>query len=755
MVTREGATRFDPQTGEVLTAPARRRGHRAGAGRLAWPLPLALGIIGGIGWQLGLGWAAAPLLLGGALALLDARPLLAVLALLGGGLGSGSARLQAREPDRIAPWIGALVTLRGHWDGQFLTLDEPKARVALAPKPAQGPGELVVAGRLIRPESRRIPGGFDQAAWLRSQGGLLVPTPKAVLVRAEVKKHVPERGLRGWFRRGLSAHLSPRNAALMTAVELGERGDIGRETFDEGFSVRDAFARAGLAHLMALSGQNVALLTGTLIWLLGWLGARPIWRYGLPAALLPFYLLLLVGATPSITRAVLMGGVALLALMVGRGRPDPLGIVALTASACLLLFPLWLLDVGFQLSFLAVLGLLLSGKLAERLPARWPQWLRLALAATVLAELATLPVIAHNFGQLPLVGLPANLLAAPIMAVLVPLGFLAGLLGPAGGLVNWVVAPLASALLWVAQTFGSAPVLGWGTLGTGGFLAYALAAFAGMGWLLGRVRGQAALTIALACAALSWLPAQLRPARELVFLDVGQGDATLLRVPGLTMLVDGGGSVGSDYDVGRGTVLPALRALGVRKLDVVVATHADTDHIEGLSSVLRGLPVGELWVGQLKKAGDDPVLDAVLAAARERNVPVRQIRRGDQVTAGPVKVTALWPVGNVWSTADNDNSVALRVEDGPFRAALLGDLPDPAEALIGPGHLTLLKAAHHGSRYSTGEVLLKQTKPKDVLISVGRNTYGHPTQAVLDRIAAAGAKVWRTDQVGTVRWPLP
>lgn len=99
--------------------------------------------------------------------------------------------------------------------------------------------------------------------------------------------------------------------------------------------------------------------------------------------------------------------------------------------------------------------------------------------------------------------------------------------------------------------------------------------------------------------------------------------------------------------------------------------------------------------------------------------------------------------------------MALRVEDGEFRAALLGDLPDPAEALVGAGDLTLLKAAHHGSRFSTGEALLRQTTPSNVLISVGRNTYGHPTRAVLDRIAAAGAKVWRTDELGTVRWPLP
>ncbi|WP_346763221.1 MBL fold metallo-hydrolase [Deinococcus sp. Arct2-2] len=198
--------------------------------------------------------------------------------------------------------------------------------------------------------------------------------------------------------------------------------------------------------------------------------------------------------------------------------------------------------------------------------------------------------------------------------------------------------------------------------------------------------------------------------------------------------------------------------LGVRKLDLVVATHADTDHIEGISGVLRGFPVGELWVGHLKT--DDPVLTAVLLTARERRVPLREVRRGDQLKVPGLTLNVLWPPGNVWSTEDNDNSVSMTLEVPTaggklWRTAILGDLADPAEALIGLGKLDLLKAAHHGSRFSSGEAVLTQTRPKDVLISVGRNTYGHPHPTVLARIEAVGAKVWRTNQAGTVRWPLP
>ncbi|MBZ9713142.1 DNA internalization-related competence protein ComEC/Rec2 [Deinococcus multiflagellatus] len=720
---------------------------------MPWSVPAVLGVIGGILLALGLPWGAAVPLAGAALALLDARLPLLVVALLGGGAGWLSAHTVLSRPEPLTPWLGAQVTLKGEWDGQFLTLHDPRARLAVSPKPTQGPGQLEVAGRLVAPQGRRTPGGFDQAGWLRSQGGLFVPTPGAVLVGARVKTHQPEGGLRGWFRQGLSAGLSERQAALMQAVELGDRSDISQEDFAPGYAVRDAFARAGLAHLMALSGQNVALITGVLVWLLIRAGAAPAWRYGLPAALLLPYLLLLVQPSPSITRAVIMGAAVLLALALGRGRPDPLGLIALAALACLLLFPLWLLDVGFQLSFLAVLALTQTPRVAERLPARWPHALRLAISATVLAELGTLPVVAGSFGQLPLVGLPANLVAGVIMAALVPLGFVAGLLGPLAAPLNVACGLLASALLAVAEAFGRAPVLTWGAIGAAGVVAYATALGAGWLWLLGRVRARAALGTLLAGLLLTALPGWLRPAREVVFLDVGQGDSTLIRLPGLTMLIDAGGSVGSNYDVGGRTVVPALRALGVRKLDVLVATHADTDHIEGVPAVLRALPVGELWVGHRKRG--DPVLDAVLAEAQAQGVPVREVRRGDRVQASGATLTVLWPPGNHWQEEDNENSVALTLESRGWRAAFLGDLAQPGEAQAGPGNLDLLKAAHHGSRHSSGEALLAQATPADTVISVGRNTYGHPHPDVLARLAQVGSRVWRTDQVGTIRWPVP
>ena len=135
---------------------------------------------------------------------------------------------------------------------------------------------------------------------------------------------------------------------------------------------------------------------------------------------------------------------------------------------------------------------------------------------------------------------------------------------------------------------------------------------------------------------------------------------------------------------------------------------------------------------------------------------MREVRRGDAVQAGAARFTVLWPSGEAWSEADNANSVVIRLDTPHFHTAVLGDLPDPLESELGVGRLDLLKAAHHGSRFSTGEAFLEETRPHDAVISVGRaNSYGHPNPQVLERLKAAGVRVWRTDEVGTVRWPLP
>ncbi|GHG00551.1 DNA internalization-related competence protein ComEC/Rec2 [Deinococcus piscis] len=735
------------------------------APQLGGPVFLLLGVLGALLPALGYpwDWALWPLLLG--LAAWERRPWAVAGAVLAGALAFASLHTVQARPDPLRPWLGAQVTLRGDWDGQFLTLHDPPARVALSPRPAERRGSIAVHGRLLPPRTRTVPGGFDQAAWLRSQGGLLTLAPTAVLVGAEVGAAQPSASVKGtvqgWFESGWQG-LSPRAEALLRGAELGDRSDLNEMELSPGVTVRDAFQRSGLTHLLALSGQHVTLLVGALTLLLTRL-PLPVWaRYAVPVLFLLAYLGMVVNTSPSVVRAGLTGLLGLAALWLGRGRLDAASLVALVAAGLLICYPLWVITPGFQLSFLAVGGLLLLPRVLARLPAAWtrpgpPLWLTGSVAVTLLAQAATLPLIAGSFGGVPLSSLPANLLAGPLMALLIPLGFLAGLLGPLGAALKWPLELLSAALLWLAETFGRWPLLPWGAVGPAGYLAYGLAALAGVLWLTGRVRAPAALGTLLACMLLTALPPRLSPPRQLAFLDVGQGDATLIQTPELRALIDGGGTPRGDYDLSRTTV-PALHSLGVHALDVVVATHSDSDHIEGLSGVLRAMPVGELWIGQLDP--ENAALAELLSVAEERGVPVRQVRRGDYVQAGGLRLDVLWPQGNFWSTEPNENSVALRLTatgraGQTFRAALLGDLPAPLEHSLGLGRVDLLKSPHHGSRHSTSAALLQETGAREAVVSVGFNTFGHPSREVRERLDAAGTRIWRTDTQGTVLWPLP
>ncbi len=645
---------------------------------------------------------------------------------------------------------------------------------------------LRISARLLSARPGRNPGAAARWRWQLARGVVARVAPRAsnVVLLAPRQPAGGLATLRRRVRRALSRVKQRRSRAILAALVLGERGELTSEQ-------RARFARAGLSHVLAVSGLHLSLVAlGTLALMLALLRRLPPLAARMdprrPAALVALGLALLytllTGAAPATVRACTMAGLLLSAYLVGRA-PDLLRPLTLAALLLLAGQPWLLFRAAFQLSFAAVIGIVLMlrhgrvrGWMAclvsgERRGVGWrgARWMLALVFASVGATLATAPLVAKHFGEVPVWGVLANLLAVPLTTfVLLPAAVLGAALGalwpPLGSWLLSVAGGAAGLIDEVAAITAAAPAaalplrLGWaGALGS--LLAVFGLLWDRAGWPR-RALIVGGLMLALVVPRVE-LPSPLR----VTFLDVGQGDSTLLRLPsGDAVLVDTGGSERGGYDPGARRVVPALRTLGVRRLALLVISHPHADHVAGAEAVLEQLEVEEVWAcwhGQKNRW-----IERLSRWARRRRVPLSPPRRWAR---GGVRITPLWPRGEGESCAvvglgANDNSVVLRVDHGASSLLLVGDIERLAEdALVHaaatprsspPGselRSTLLKVPHHGSATSSTRSFLRAVKPKLAVVSTGHgNRFRLPHQEVLRRYRALGIELLSIARLGSI-----
>jgi competence protein ComEC len=541
-----------------------------------------------------------------------------------------------------------------------------------------------------------------------------------------------------------------------------------KEGLDAG--TRDAFARAGVAHLLAISGFHVGVVAGLLLLGFGFFGLPHPVRFLLAAAGVWLYVLA-IGAPDAALRAALLFSALALGRWMNRAVA-PLGAMASVFTIFLVLDPGAWIRPGFQLSFAGTLGLVLGYGplrlwLVGRAQGRAPGFLVKGLAAGAAATLATLPLVAWHFGRVSLVGIPVTLLAAPLVALAIP-GILASLLASLAHPMLGVL--LAHGVEAVLQTFtavvGVAARLPFASVWVSRPTVLAVTLALVLAWLalqirpkLRKVRRPLFLSWAVATGVLAGPLAthlMTRGQLELVILDVGQGDALLLRSPGGQWVLVDAGPGGERFDAGARTILPYLRQRGARRLDLLVLTHPDMDHVGGAPAILRDFPVRAV-ADPGAAVGKGPFLD-VLMSARAVGVPWRVLRSGDSLSVDGVALRVVAPEPDregSWTEDANAASIVLELRFGGFAALLTGDAPDSAERrflsrLLSP-RFQVLKVGHHGSSTSTSQELLERADPEVALISVGRrNRFGHPAPGVLGRLSALGIRILRTDTHGTL-----
>lgn len=644
------------------------------------------------------------------------------------------------------------------------------------PRIARG-DRILIQGILRTPPKPRNPGDADYGAYLQRQGiqAMLRVYPGnrvRVLATPAAPTTVLVNNARRHIKRSLALFVrAPESRAVLAALLLADRSTIDAST-------RDAFADTGLMHLLAVSGLHVMLL-GWIFYtllhpLLGRLGFsfRPasLLRVVLTLALLGFYVLLTESRAPVVRAfvmtAVFIGGQAL------QRRSDALNAMAGAALILLAIRPAALFDVGFQLSFSAVAALITLTPVIESWLPAWDGfggWTRKSVIASTAATLGTAPVLLVHFGKLPLAGILLNIPAIPLTAVALGAGFATSVLTavfPTLASGFGALADLAArALLWISSS--GAQWMDWSlinvspaTLSSITLLVMILGLITLALWKRPRLRVRTLLGMLGVLALGAWTNTVTHDAShslDVVFLDVGHGDAAVIRTPNdQTVLIDAGNET-PYWDHGASTVLPALQALGIQRLDAVILSHADADHAGGIPAVLQNIEVGRI-ISNGQSATDGPTVE-ITRIADSLEIPQRHVRIGDTLQIDPaVRFRVLGPTRPPGPFDDpNEASVVLRLEHGEQRFLFLGDAERLAEANL-VEHMEpvltadVVKVGHHGSRTSSSPALVAATgNPSFAVVSVdSRSRFGLPDKEPLQRWRNTGAEVLTTAENGAV-----
>ncbi|WP_379966108.1 DNA internalization-related competence protein ComEC/Rec2 [Ectobacillus sp. sgz5001026] len=546
---------------------------------------------------------------------------------------------------------------------------------------------------------------------------------------------------------------------FMNALLYGDRQQLSGD-------IEDLYQQMGLIHLLAISGSHISLLVVMCLFVMLRVGLTRETATVILVIIVPLYMFM-TGASASVVRASVMAVFVLVCVLFSR-RLRGMDALSLTAITMMMWNPYIVFDIGFQFSFLATAVLLLSSKVilsGQMLKGAW----NLALAA----QLASIPITLYHFGRLSPYSLFLNLIFVPYLSfVILPLSLLT--------LVVSFLFPsltILSSLLSGCITFSN-ELLKWcnnlpflqvtfGQSSATMTLLYSVSILCLFLVWEGKM-GKSFRILSVVCFVLigtiQYTSPYWNPNGSITFIDVGQGEAILIRLPynKATYLIDTGGAIAfpqeewqkrkRTYSVGESIVLPYLYQHGVKKIDKLILTHADVDHAGAANEVLKGIAVGEVIVSRKKTIS--PLEEEIIQNAKNRKASIQIVKSGDSWQEGSsATFTVLSPLGD--ETKDNNQSIVLYTKLGGLKWLFTGDLEEDGEKQIMDRYpdlrVDVLKVGHHGSKSSTSEAFLQMLKPTTTVISVGKkNRYGHPHTEVIDRLKYHNVSIWRTDEGGAI-----
>lgn len=635
-------------------------------------------------------------------------------------------------------------------------------------KPPYRYGDIIqVSGFLRLPMPPLNEGDIDLAKWRKTKSvyfELAADYAKTSLIGHETHWYNPADV--AWFIRDYCAaaidrHLLGDQAALTRAILLSDKSGLSDE-------VDEALRLSGLSHITVASGMHVSCLMLLLTWLLLGFGLDKRWVCGVGLVALGLFALIL-GCSASILRAAIMTGMYLVATMFGREDDKLLSLFG-AALILMLLNPYSVFDIGLQLSFGSVLGILLLQRPIEKFLSKYikPKWLSSGIAITVSAQLFIAPLVAYYFGYVSVYVILSNLLVSPVVILVIGSGFLVVMCSAVFGFV----ANLAAGLLYAITTYIIGVAVFVKNLPLSAirtpqpninfFLIYSVILYMIYALLHKRrfhvaIAGSACAGVIIACLVMH---ATAGDVMSVTFINVGQGDAALLRMPdGRIMVIDGGGSAPYlEYDLGEKVFVPYLQRRGINKIDVAVVSHYDKDHAQGIAAALRSMKVSELILPYRPGDCTESYKQSLEELASKTGTRIHYFTEGMALDfGGNLTASALWPTVQMADLPESENnkSLVIKVSFGEMDILFTGDIEKwVEEALVkrgAPLDAEVLKVAHHGSKTSSTPEFIRAVSPIYAVISTGRGSINPlDVDRTEDTLAGCGIEVYRTDRAGDI-----
>jgi competence protein ComEC len=624
--------------------------------------------------------------------------------------------------------------------------------------------------------SKRNPGQFDYQNYLslrRIIGRIVIQPETTIRLRRNPDKFRVKRILfsaREYLNQRIKLIYRDDAAGFLSAIFLGKKEYISRD-------IKTDFQKSGVAHILAISGLHVGFVVYIIYLLLSFFPLSRRW-HNLSTILFLITYMLITGAQPPVIRATLMVSIYLLGQNLER-KPDIYNTLAAAAFFILLLEPQQLFWVSFQFSFAAVFSILFFYKRMQPLEKimnkiipnriilkRLISYIFRLFLVSLAAQLGTIPLMAAYFNQIPLISLILNLAVIPLVGILIPIGVLSLVLSGLNVMISLLVSQLLSHLIgllfWLVRAAAHLPYayMKFSSPDIFGLLIYLLIIVL----IFWRPRENLKVIRPVMAASLLvlvlWKMAPCIYPAQLIMLDVGQGDAIMIKTPtGRQVLIDTG-PVYQDWDSGIDVILPAIQEVGKLHCEKVIITHAHSDHIGGLFSLSEEIKMDTLYLPEMDISYFWQ--DSAIKIMAEKNIPVRFLKAGDHLMVDNYcRIYILAPFQATANLTDyrdyNINNVSLvtLVSIDESRILLMGDAETPVEQQLLYWNTVMkadiLKIGHHGSITSSSREFLDIVAPNLALISVGEsNKYDHPSRKVLDRLKKAGINYFRTDRDGSV-----